>query len=131
MEEKDPITELFTSSGPFNEEDVIKTLKPIVSIQEGTYAIYFINEKLTVDEKVLAFALAKRLLHTRGRVEQGHISAQEVYRSTGLPKGSIDGTFKRLRKDGYLVGKGQVDEIPNPKIPKVVQRLRRTEKVEE
>lgn len=123
MEEKNPIKELFTNTGPFDEEAVVKALKPLISIREGTYEIYFIGEDMKVDDKILAFALAKKLLHSRKYREEGYISAVEIHKDTGLPKGSIDFSFKSLRENGYLVGKGKTYEIPNYRISQVIERL--------
>lgn len=123
MEEKNPIKELFTNTGPFDEEAVVKALKPLISIREGTYEIYLIKDDIKVDDKVLAFALAKKLLHSRKYREEGYISAVEIYKDTSLPKGSIDSSFKRLRENGYLVGKGKTYEIPNNRIPQTIERL--------
>lgn len=123
MEEKNPIKELFTNTAPFDEEAVVKVLKPLVSIREGTYEIYFIKEDMKVDDKILAFALVKKLLHSKSYREEGYVSAIEIHKNTGLPKGSIDFSFKSLRENGYLVGKGKAYEIPNYRIPQVIARL--------
>jgi len=124
MDEKNSIEELFTTSGPFDEKGVVQALKPLISIREKTFEIYFIKEGMKVDDKILAFAMAKKLLHSRGYREESHISALEVHKNTGLPKGSIDVSFKHLRESKFLIGRGQAYEIPNSRILQVVEKLK-------
>lgn len=126
-EQKNPIEELFTTSGPFDEKEAVRILKPLISIREKTFEIYFINENMKIDNKILAFAITKKLLYSAGHCEEGHVSAVEVYKKTGIPKGSIDVSFKNLKQGKFLVGKGQAYEIPNYRIPQVLEKLDKVE----
>ncbi len=120
---KNHIRELFTDSSSINEEGIVRALKPFVVIKKGTNEIYFKDElKLIVDDKILAYGLAKKLLKTKGYIDVDTISASEIHKSTGIKKGSIDPAFKNL-KGKFLVGKDKDYEIPNYKINEIIKRL--------
>lgn len=123
MEQQNPIEKLFTDSGPFDQAEIVKVLEPLISIARNTNQVFFLK-KMKVADKILTFALVKKLLFVSGHSKEGgHISAAEVSKNTGLPKGSIDTAFKQLRDGKYIVGKGKKYEIPNPKISQVVEKL--------
>ncbi len=123
-QEKHHIEELFSDAQPINEKAVVEALKPHITIQRDSKDIYLKNSgKLTIDEKVLVYSLAKKLLKLKGLVEQEAVSANEFYKRTGVKKGSVDSAFKKLREDGLLVGSGQNYEIPNYKIDEVVAMM--------
>ena len=75
---------------------------------------------MTVEQRILIYGLAKKLLKTKGLIESETITAVEVHKKTGIKKGSIDPTFKKLKNNGFLVGKSDY-EIPVPKISDVIQ----------
>lgn len=121
--EKKYIEELFTDALSVNEKELVKALKPIITIQRDSKEIFLKDEKkLTVEDKILAYGLAKKLLKIRGYSEIETISASEVYEKTGIKKGSIDSTFKSLRGK-FLFGKGKSYEIPNYKVTEIVKKL--------
>lgn len=130
MEDQNSIKELFTSAGPFDEKEVVGTLKPLISINENNYNIFFLNEDMKVDDKVLAFALAKKLLSLKGHKKESSFSATEVCESTDMAKGSIDFSFKSLRENKYLIGKGKDYEINKSKISQIIERLKKLSKVD-
>jgi len=122
------IEELFTDALPINEREVVEALKPIITIHRNSKEIFLKNEKkLTVEDKILAYGLAKKLLKMRGYTESEIISASEVYEKTRIKKGSIDYAFKSLRGK-FLFGKGKSYEIPNNKVNEIVKRLREKSK---
>lgn len=127
MEEANSIKELFTTAGPFDEKSVVQVLKPLISINESNQDIFFLKEKMKIDDKVLAFALANKLLHTKGYKEQSFFSASEVARNTDLAKGSIDFSFKSLRDNKFLIGKGRNYEINKSKMSEIIERLKNIE----
>ena len=54
--EKKYIEELFTDALPVNEKEVVKVLKPIITIQRNSKEIFLKDEKkLTVEDKILAY----------------------------------------------------------------------------
>ena len=100
-----------------------QALKPFVVIQNETHQIYLKGErKLPVETKILAYALAKKLLAMEGRIEEEYVSALEVHETTGMKKGSVDSAFKKLREEGILVGGGRRYEVPHYMVPIVVGR---------
>lgn len=130
MEEKNSIEELFTNAGPFDEVEVVKILKPLISINEKNFDIFFLNENMKVDEKILCFALAKKLLYIKGYKEESVFSAAEVKKNTDIAGGSIDFSFKNLRENSYLIGKDKNYEINKSKIFQIIERLRKLSKVD-
>ena len=121
--EKKYIEELFTDALPVDEKEIVEALKPVVTIQRNSKEIFLKNEKkLTVEDKILAYGLAKKLLKMLGYGETEIISASEVYEKTGIKKGSIDFAFKSLRGN-FLFGKRKSYEIPNYKVNEIVKRF--------
>jgi hypothetical protein len=116
MTEKLTIDALFSDTGPFDEESVIKALQRHVTIQRKTNRIYFKETRLSVGEKILAFGLAKKLLKSKSLLESDMLTAVEFQEATGIKKGSVDPAFKGLKDKGLLVGKREY-EIPTNKIP--------------
>jgi len=116
------IEALFSDSGPFDEDAAVRSLLPFVVIQKPDYGIFFKDAKLSAERKILAYGLAKSLLKRKGLVEEGTITAQEVYEKTGLKKGTVDPNFKRLKDAGLLSGKGDY-EIPAYKIQEVIDMI--------
>lgn len=114
------IEALFSNSGPFDEDAVVRVLLPFVVIQKPEYEIFFKDAPLSAERKILAYGLAKSLLKHKDLIEDGAITAQEVYEKTGLKKGTIDPNFKRLKDAGLLAGKGEY-EIPAYKIKEVIE----------
>jgi hypothetical protein len=122
------IDELFTDSLPVNEKEVVEVLKPLIIIQRNSKEIFLKDEKkLIVEDKILAYGLAKKVLKMRGYTESEIISASEVYEKTRIKKGSIDYAFKALRGK-FLFGKGKSYEIPNNKVNEIVKRLQEKSK---
>lgn len=114
------LEDLFSDAGPFNESEVVKAIKPFVLIQKDTSDVYFQESKLTVEDRILVYGLAKKLLKHKGRIESEMITALEVHKKTGIKKGSIDPMFKKLKNNGFLVGKIGY-EIPVLKVPEVIK----------
>ncbi|MCH7805903.1 MAG: hypothetical protein IH995_01990 [Proteobacteria bacterium] len=119
---KHKLEDLFSDSGPFDEAEVVKAIQPFITIQKSTNEIFFKKSSLTVEEKILVFALTKKLLQVKGYLESDLITAAEVHKKTGIKKGSVDPTFKRLKDQGFLVGKREY-EIPVHKIPEVISLI--------
>jgi len=121
--EKKYIEELFTDALPVDEKEIVEALKPVVTIQRNSKEIFLKDEKkLTVEDKILAYGLAKKLLKLRGYIESEIISASEVFDKTKIKKGSIDYAFKALRGK-FLFGKGKSYEISNNKVNEIIKRL--------
>ena len=124
---KPSIDDLFSDSGPFDEAAVVLTLKPFITIQKSTNEIFFKGTSQTAEHGILLYGLAKKLLKAKGLIESEMITAQEVHERTGIKKGTIDPTFKKLREAGYLVGKGKY-EIPTPKVSDAINLLCKRQK---
>lgn len=119
-DKKNTIDDLFSDSGPFDEAEVVKAIQPFVTIQKATNDIFFKSSSKTTEQRILIYGLAKKLLKIKGLVDSEMITAIEIQKKTSIKRGSIDPTFKKLKENGFLVGK--IDyEIPIPKIPDVIK----------
>jgi hypothetical protein len=128
MNSKKPtVDDLFSDSGPFDEGAVVESIKPFVTIQKSTNEIFFKDSSPTAEQRILIYGLAKKLLKAKGHIEDEMITAQEIHKKTGIKKGTIDPTFKKLKENGYLVGKGEY-EIPTPKISEAIELLGKLKK---
>jgi len=126
-QDKHSVEDLFSDSGPFDESAVVKAIQPFVTIQKSTNEIFFKKSSPTVEQRILIFAVAKKLLKAKGHISSEMITAQEIHKKTGIKKGTIDPSFKRLKESGYLVGKGEY-EVPTPKISDVIELLSKARK---
>ena len=124
-EQKHTIEDLFSDSGAFDETEVVKALQLHVTIQRSTNRIFLKDTGLSIDRKILAYGLAKKLLFSKQIIESEMVSAQEFHAFTGIKKGSVDPAFKLLKEKGYLVGKGEY-EIPTHKISTIIEMLQKT-----
>ncbi len=123
----DAIEALFSDSGAFDEITAVTALQPYLTIQRSTNKIFFKESSLSVVKKILAYALAKKLLATKKHVPTDMITAIEFQKATGINKGTIDPSFKTLKDKGFLVGKLEY-ELPAHKIPSVIQMLNTNQK---
>ncbi len=121
-DKKHTLEDLFSDTGPFDEAVVIKAIQPFVVIQKATKGIFLKEGELTTPKKILVYGLAKKLLRTKGLIDEEMITAIEVSKNTGIKKGSIDPAFKDLKDKGLLVGKKEY-EIPVHKIMQIINLL--------
>lgn len=124
-DKKHTIDDLFSDSGPFDEAEVVKAIQPFITIQKATNDIFFKGSAQKTEQRILTYGLAKKLLNMKGLIETDKITAVEVHKKTGIKKGTIDPTFKKLKDDGYLVGKSEY-EIPVSKISDVISVIGKT-----
>jgi len=131
MSEKKYIEELFTDSGPVDEKEVVEVVRNFIVINQETHEIYFKEaaKKLTVEEKILAYGLAKKLLKLGSYVNSEEISAKEI-KDLGIKSGSVDSAFKSLREEsGYLIGSGSKYVIPNYKVKDALKELKKKSEI--
>lgn len=116
------LDDLFSDAGPFDESAVVKAIMPFITIQKNTNEIFFKESNLTVDERILVYGLAKKLLKAKGVIESDFITAMEFHKKTGIKKGSVDPAFKKSKDLGMLVGKKEY-EIPNHKVSEIIKLM--------
>lgn len=121
-DKKSTIDALFSDSGPFDETEVVQALHNHVTIQRSTNRIFLKDSTLSVDRKILAYGLAKKLLKVKELSESEFITAQEFHEATGIKKGTIDPAFKFLKDKGLLVGKREY-EIPTNKVSSIAKMI--------
>ena len=124
MDKQSLLDELYTDSGGFDRERVVKVLKMILTIQRGEHTVFFKKEPdLKEEDKVLAYALVKKLLKSEGAAKTSGVSGKEVKDQTSVKAGTVDAAIKKLKEDGLLVGSGSNYEIPAHQVEEVVDRL--------
>lgn len=116
------LDDLYSDAGPFDESAVVKAIMPFITIQKNTNEIFFKESDLTVDERILVYGLTKKLLKTKGVIENDLITALEFHKKTGIKKGSVDPMFKKLKDSGVIVGKKEY-EIPNHKVSEIIKLI--------
>ena len=116
--------ELYTDTGGFDYEHAVKILKKILNIQRGEHMVFFRPElALKAEDKVLAFAMVKKLLKMDGVVDSSSISGKEVKKQTDVKAGTVDFTMKKLKEDGLLAGSGSNYEIPAHRVATILGSL--------
>lgn len=116
--------ELYTDTGGFDHERAVQVLKNILNIQRGEHMVFFKPEvALKAEDKVLAFAMVKKLLKMDGVEESSSISGKEVKKQTDVKEGTVDFTMKKLKEDGLLAGSGSNYEIPAHRVSAILDRL--------
>lgn len=116
------LDDLFSDAGPFDESAVVKAIMPFITIQKNTNEIFFKDSGLTVDERILVYGLAKKLLKSKGLTENELLTAQEFHKKTGIKKGSVDPAFKKLKDAGMLLGKKEY-ELPNHRVSDIIKLI--------
>ena len=123
-QDKNTIEELFADGAHFDKEAAIKVLKSVLIIQRESHDIFFKGDvKLTTEEKILAYALARKVLFSEKLADSAKVSAQEISEKTGMKKGSVDPAFQALKGSTLLIGSKKDYEIPNHHIDEVIKRL--------
>jgi transcription initiation factor IIE alpha subunit len=120
--EKLTIEALFSDSGPFDEDAVVRALLPHIVIQKPDNEIFFKDTKLSAKRKMLAYALAKKLLKRASLVNDESVTAPELHQKTGIKKGTIDPMLKALREEGLFAGKKEY-EIPSYKVQEAISMI--------
>lgn len=122
---KNLLEDLYTDSGGFDAERAANVLKSILSVQRGEHTVFFKKEaNLKAEDKILAFALLKKLLKNEGAAETSAVSGKELKKRTDLKDGTVDSAIKKLKEvDGLLLGSGSNYEIPAHQIESVIERL--------
>lgn len=120
--EKLTIEALFSDSGPFDEDVVVRALLPHIVIQKPDNEIFFKDTKLSAKRKMLAYALAKKLLKRAGSINDESVTALDLHQKTGIKKGTIDPMLKALREEGLFAGKKEY-EIPSYKVQEAISMI--------
>ena len=121
-DKSDILDPLFSDSGAFDETEAVKALTPHLTIQRATNKIYLKDVKLSTTKKILAYALAKKLLKLRNLIESDEITAQEFHEASGINKGTVDPSFKTLKDKSFLIGKLKY-ELAVSKVPTIISLL--------
>jgi biotin operon repressor len=118
------LEDLYTDSGGFDAERAANVLKPLLTIQRDTHAVFFKKgSTLKEEDKVLAYMVVKKLLKNEGAAATGAVSGKEIKKQTPVKSGTVDAAIKKLREEGLITGSGTNYEIPAHEIDAVLGRL--------
>ena len=125
MSGKITIDDLYSDSGTFNQEEVLLMLKgKIVFSRENDIVFNTDPTKLKVQDAILLYALAKKILKTNQRIEDEIITYSEVIKKTGINKNTIGVVIKRLKDKNILMKSEAGYEIPAFKIKEVLELIK-------
>jgi biotin operon repressor len=118
------LEDLYTDGGGFDAERAAKVLKPLLTIQRGTHAVFFKKgNTLKEEEKVLAYMVVKKLLKNEDAAAIGGVSGKEIKKQTAVKSGTVDAAIKKLREEGLITGSGANYEIPAHEVDAILDRL--------
>lgn len=121
-----PINELFVDTEPIDVNTIVKELKIFIRIKRDTNEIFFteVGNRASAVEKILIFALGRKILKVNGHIDSESFSAKEVSDLLQLKKGTVDATFSILRNKSFILGSGSEYVLPNYKITDVLNLLK-------
>jgi hypothetical protein len=121
---KSILEELYADGGEFDRERATRALKAVLTIQRDEHKVFFKNDDMHADDKILAYALVKKLLKSEGVESTSSVSGSELKKKTDVRPGTVDSMIKKLREeDKLLIGGGSNYEIPTHKVQRVIERL--------
>lgn len=121
-----PINELFTDTEPIDVNTIVSVLKNFIRIKRDTNEIFFteVGNQATAIERILIFALGRKVLKVGGHIDSESFSAKEVSALLQLKKGTVDATFSILRNKSFILGSGSKYVLPNYKITDALNLLK-------
>ncbi len=118
------LDDLYTDSGGFDAERAAQVVKPLLTIQRDTHAVFFKKgSTLKEEDKVLAYMVVKKLLKSESVVPASAVSGKEIKAQTAVKSGTVDAAIKKLREEGLITGSGASYEIPAHEVETVLDRL--------
>ena len=124
MTNKITIDDLYADAGTFNQEAVLHVLKDkIVFTQEDEILFIIDPANLKARNRILIYALAKKVLKVNQKTEDETITNTEIKDNTNLNKNTVAGTLQRLKDKNILVKSGSGYQIPVFKVEEVLRLL--------
>ena len=124
MTNKITIDDLYTDGAMFNQEAVLHMLKDKIAFTQEDKIIFLIDpKKLKAKNRILVYALAKKVLKANQKIEDEIITNPEIKENTQLNKNTVGGTLKRLKDENILVRSQSGYKIPAFKVEEVLRLL--------
>jgi len=117
----DELDKLFVSNEELNKEILFEILDGKVKITEDKDVI-LIGE-LSHLEKILIYALSKKVMFVKGMEETDLVGPAEVSEKIGLASGTSKVYVRKLQKMGFFLGKGGKYSVPNFALEKIKEFL--------
>ena len=124
MTNKITIDDLYTDGAMFNQETVLHMLKDRIVFTQEDKIIFLIDpKKLKAKNRILIYALAKKVLKANQKIEDEIITNAEIKENTQLNRNTVAGTLKRLKDENILVRSQSGYKIPVFKVEEVLRLL--------
>lgn len=125
MKEKITIEDLYSDTGSFDEQAVLRTLKGKITFSTENAIQFAIDpSELTTREAILLYILAKKALKVNQKIDDETITSAEVTDKTKLNNNTVRGTISRLKENKLIMPSGTGYEIPTFKVAEVLKLLK-------
>ncbi len=108
------LEDLYTDDSLINESEISTSIHSIVAIHRETKKILIKSDEHSNTQKIVAYALAKKLLHSKDEKYIEGVTVSEIIRELGFKRGTADGEMGKLRKMGIFI---QIDKEVGYEIP--------------
>lgn len=124
MTEEITIDDLYSDAGSFDQKKVLRMLKGKVIFMRENEILFAVDPtKLKVQEVILLYALAKKVLKVNHKIDNEIITNAEIIDRAKLNKNTVNVTIKRLKDKKILMPSGSGYEIPAFKVEEVLNSL--------
>ena len=118
------IDDLYTDSGAFDEQGVLKALRSKIAFTKDNDIIFTDDPtKMKAGEVVLLFALAKKILKFHSKIQDEVTTNAELISKAKMKKSTSSVTIMRLKEKKLLLPSGAGYEIPMFKVAEVLATL--------
>jgi hypothetical protein len=123
--ENDPLVELLVDAGTIDKARIAAALKGVVAIDRGSgrVAIQPAFHSLSLQQKVLAYLLGRKVAVLVGVAEVESASAAEVAADTGMRPGSARPTLSALARDHRISKEGSAYTISSAQINAAIAQI--------
>ena len=124
MNENISIEDLYSDTGSFDEQAVLRTLRGKITFSTENAIQFAIDPtELKTREAILLYILAKKALKVNQKIDDDTITSAEVTEKTKLNNNSVRSTIKRLKEKKLIMPSGIGYEIPTFKVAEVLDLL--------
>lgn len=125
MTDKITIDDLYSDSGTFDQEAVLRMLKGKVVFTKENDVLFAVDPtKIKVKDAILLYALAKKILKANQKIDDEIITNAEIIDRAKIKKSNVGVTIMRLKDKKILMPSGSGYEIPTFKVAEVLESLK-------
>lgn len=125
MTDKITIEDLYSDSGTFDQEAVLRMLKGKVVFTKENDVLFAVDPtKIKAKDAILLYALAKKILKANQKIDDEIITNAEIIDRAKIKKSNVGVTIMRLKDKKILMPSGSGYEIPTFKVAEVLESLK-------